>query len=492
MKNINYKSLFSVSAAMLAGGAAAFAQSSRPNILIILTDQHSGSVTGFMGDPDVQTPSMDYLANHGYAFAHGYSANPVSVPARLAIMTGTYPSTFKYRRNTELSQLHTVDIDGIERNYANSMGFLFANAGYDTYYGGKIHLPTRNGHNTTDIDLYGFEHTFCIDQPTDFSFIQHRQLGEETAELLRELAEKKRDKPFLMVSSFINPHDICDFQIVDKPESNPVVSRKITRMGVILNEMRKLYEIRQKDEDEYWNLLPPLPDNFEPTEGVKKNCVRGIKTPFTDERWRQHNYIYDRLVEDLDYEIAPIVEALQTTGLLKNTIVIFTSDHGEMNGAHRQEAKDVPYEECCVVPFVFLGPGVQSNIIDRSNAVSAGIDLLPTILDFAGIESPGLPGTSVKALLTGEKTNLNRPYVFCEGRNWFQVIKDGRYKYTIFEEKGNPDMLIDLVTDPGEMHNLSDSPEYKKLCNELNKVLKDSIRERGAVLRESANEAKRK
>ena len=180
------------------------------------------------------------------------------------------------------------------------------------------------------------------------------------------------------------------------------------------------------------------------------------------------------------------IQPVRKRKLLENTIVIFVSDHGELQGAHRREMKMAPYQEAQLVPLIFAGQGIRKMAADTVTMVNTGIDLLPTLCDFAGIEtSASLPGRSLKPLLTGQTEDLGREYIFCEGPNWYQVVWKGQYKYTVFEAPGHPDMLVDLTEDPGEMQNLSNMPDYEDLCSSLNKILMDQLNKRNIVLRDN-------
>ena len=115
-----------------------------------------------------------------------------------------------------------------------------------------------------------------------------------------------------------------------------------------------------------------------------------------------HHWIYHRLTEDVDRQIGTILEALSETGLDKNTIIVFTSDHGDMDGSHKMVHKGVFYEESTRVPFIIAGPGVKQGV-DREHLVSSSVDLIPTFCDFAGIEIPrAIQGLSLKSIATGD------------------------------------------------------------------------------------------
>ena len=356
------------------------------------------------------------------------------------------------------------------------LGTLFSKAGYEVFYGGKSHLTTRDGNNTGNTAPYGFPTRFCKDE--------HSVLGIETARLLDSLSLEDSG-PFFMVASFINPHDICDYHVLIKPEGDKEREKKLPGMTATL---RYIDDITSRYDEKvlYKDILPPVPENSALTADAPEAAIPAPKTKYSDKDWQMHNWIYGKLTEDVDNDISPIIEVIRKRKLLENTIVIFVSDHGELQGAHRREMKMAPYQEAQLVPFIFAGPGIMKKAVDTVNMVNTGIDLLPTLCDLAGIETgTPLPGRSLKPVLTGQAQDINRDYIFCDGPNWYQVIWKGQYKYTVFEAQGHPDMLIDIVKDPGEMQNLSNKPEYENLHSSLHTVLMDQLNNRNIVLRDN-------
>ena len=145
----------------------------------------------------------------------------------------------------------------------------------------------------------------------------------------------------------------------------------------------------------------------------------------------------------------------------------------------RDRTKSVMFEECQRVPFIFAGPGIKEDHVDQSTMVCNGLDLLPTVCDLVGIEIPkGLYGLSLKPYLTGSKSKFNREYIITESFNSFQIT-DGRYKYTIYELPGHPELLVDLGINPEETINFGNNPEYKEIKTYLKKELMDNLSERG-------------
>lgn len=474
MVNTNKIALLTASLAGV-GAANAYAQHiEHPNIVIIITDQQQASKMSYLGTEGLSTPTMDRIASTGVTFTNAYSTFPLSVPERCAMFTGMYPSSFNLRGNPGKDDRAEVDYDKMREESSLMMANLFNEAGYDTYYSGKEHLISDTTNN--DCRFYGFR-----------EYLSQERRGGLGPDVARFLATKSpEDNPFLLVVSYINPHDICeydDYVWIDKLTPK-VIQRKwdgISRVERYVGQASE-YDLR----DFYATICPQVPTNHAPMIG-EPSGLPGRVVPYSEEQWQMHRYVYNRLVEEVDSDIAPVMDALDKGGFLGNTVVVFMSDHGEMDGAHCREHKNVPYGECQVVPFAISGPGIRKGVVDHRTVVNTGVDLLPTVCEFAGIDYPeeSYPGLSVKGIATGERRSLNRKYIYTEGPNWYQVVEDGRYKYTIVETEGPNEILVDLKNDPGETTNLALSSKYNELRQRLSEVLAESLRDRGLVLAEN-------
>jgi arylsulfatase A-like enzyme len=173
----------------------------------------------------------------------------------------------------------------------------------------------------------------------------------------------------------------------------------------------------------------------------------------------------------VDGEIGKVLDALDETGLWESTVVIFTSDHGDGQGAHHWNQKWCLYDESVRVPFIVAAPGGRVGQVD-GRLVSAGLDVVPTICDYAGIQPPGgIHGLSVRPLVEGRDTPDWRTFVASETSfgNWgtlwgddypkARMIRTGRYKYVAYDAANPREQLCDLERDPGEMTNLAGAPE---------------------------------
>jgi arylsulfatase A-like enzyme len=268
--------------------------------------------------------------------------------------------------------------------------------------------------------------------------------------------------PFFLGVSLHNPHDIC-YWIMNKHVDY------ITR------------DLKTDDAS-----LPPLPDNFEidPEESEIVRYRRTVKKygpevqwtfDWSPEDWKKYLFTYYRLVEKVDREIGRVLDALDASGLAENTMVVFTSDHGEGCASHRLVVKLSPYEEALRVPLVIRYPGrVPAGKVVETQLAS-GLDVGPTILDYAGAEPlPQARGISLKEVISGDKEQLRdfivselHPDIFHPERE-ARILRTADCKY-MFATGGErvEEALYDLRQDPGEMHNIVSRPESRGVIREM-------------------------
>jgi len=414
------------------------------NVLFILTDQQSWNMMGCAGNTDVHTPAMDKLAAGGVRFDRVYCTNPVCVPSRFSLFSGRMPSTIGVRNNED-----GADAVIPQELLTRGLGWLLHEAGYGTFYAGKVHLPC--GMSVGDI---GFQHV-CRDE--------RQGLADFAASWLHDAPRE----PFCFVTSFINPHDICFMPIVDSQRDERECAfarreREVTSMQKALAHPEGM-----DDETFYAGICPGLPGNFEPQTdepGVIQDILAGLpcrkmaREEWSIERWREYRWTYKNLTERVDAEIDRVLEALRDSGLANNTVVIFTSDHGDMGGAHRLPHKEVLYEEACRVPLIIRDPSLDRPGAVESHLVSNGLDLIPTLCAYAGIEpSANLPGRSLKPLVDGEAPREWREHVPVESDRGRAIVGE-RYKYVRCDRGSQAEQFYDLETNPGEMWNDAGDP----------------------------------
>ena len=451
----------------------------RPNIVFIMTDQQSAHMMSCTGNQWLETPSMDRLAESGIRFERAYACNPICAPSRFSLQSGLMPSAIGMRVNQDDKKAAVTD-----KMIRESLGNLFRDAGYETVYGGKVHLP----HRMLTLDKTAKRFKMLDLEKIGYRYLTNDKRG-DLADDCVEFIKQEHEKPFLLFASFINPHDICYMGINDYrrskgqgPENNPD-SRHFEEL---FEQVRQ-----QEDLDAFVDThCPPLPDNFEIAEDepeiIEKLYIASssfqhhLRPNWTEKDWRIHRWAYSRLTELVDEKIGRILDALKDAGLEENTLIVFTSDHGDMDASHQLEHKGVLYEESIRIPFLLSYKGViPAGQVDDTHLVSNGLDLIPTLCDFAGIPVPeDLPGASAKTLAVGKSVKNWRDNLVVESQNG-RMVRTDRFKYSIYEFGKNREQLVDLTTDPGELSNLARDPQYKDVLEQHRRLLRMWIEKTG-------------
>ena len=342
------------------------------------------------------------------------------------------------------------------------MGTILAEAGYDCGYVGKWHLTVP----PVNKELHGFR-TLMEIQNNDVDM----RIPDACARFLRG----RRSKPFLLVASFVNPHDICEWARGQNMRNG--------RIGDPPNA----------------DQCPALPDNFDigPNEPEVIRKVQEMRrekiyptADWTDEKWRQYRWAYYHLVELVDSRIQKVLDALKETGQEEDTVIIFVSDHGDGGGSHHWNQKQVLYEEPTRIPFIVAQKGVtKAGAVDSKHLVNTGLDIIPTMCDFAGIDPPEhMKGLSVRPLAERGKVRRWRDFLvteteFCDPGNSFgitgRMLRTEKYKYIVYSEGRLREQLFDMQKDPGEMNNLALDSSHAKMLNRHRKRLAEWCKDNG-------------
>jgi arylsulfatase A-like enzyme len=440
--------------------AARSADRQRPNILFIMTDQQHAGMIGCAGNDHLKTPALDALAAAGVRFERAYATNPVCVPSRFSLQTGRMPSAVGMRLNNTRIQVPKEMLD-------NSLGPLLHRAGYETAYGGKVHVP---GNLAAAMRTKGYR----------FLTADSRQkLADACAAFLRA----RHDKPFFLFASFINPHDICYMAINAYRRSlgqQPVGNADSKVCESLLDRARKGGDLGRFVRDH----CPPLPAAFQPPPG-EPECIttryvqarafrKHVRERWSEDDWRLHRWAYCRLTERVDRKIGQLLGALRDAGLTRRTLVVFTSDHGDLDAAHRLEHKSILYEPAARIPLLMSWPGViPQGKVDDAHLVSNGLDLLPTLCDYAGATAPKpLPGRSLRAPAEGRPVKRWRDHLVVESQNG-RMVRTERLKYCVYDSGRGRETLVDLRSDPGEMKNLAAAATHADELNRHRRLLAD-------------------
>ncbi|MCC6175618.1 MAG: choline-sulfatase [Chloroflexi bacterium] len=426
----------------------------RPNFLIVMTDEHNPFVSTPFDHPFIQTPNIQRLADRGVLFENTYCNSPLCVPSRASFMTGKYIHRIGVWDNA-------ASLTSNEPTWAHRLNL----AGYDTAISGKMHFigeDQRHGFQRRLVsDIHGKHHRALTDWnskrgwataghkqrlkeagPGDYLYSQYDDcVATRAAEYLAEPARK--EKPWALCVGLITPHF-------------PLIVR-----------------------ERYWNMyypehadLPNIPpghlDQLHP-QNQRLREYFGVADA-TDEEIRRGRAAYYGLVSFADERIGQVLDALERNGLDENTVVVYTSDHGEMMGEHGLWWKCSFYEGSSRVPFIVSWP--QRFTPGRRTAITSLVDLTRTVIDLAGcedVDDADLDGRVLTGLLDGteadgggvafseyEAHGTDRPA---------RMVRKGNFKLNYYH--GEPIELYDVVTDPSEFTNLADEPAYAAIRDEL-------------------------
>ena len=397
------------------------------NVLLIITDQQTIGALSCAGNPHVKTPNLDRLAARSVRFEKSYCTYPLCCPSRASLFTSRTPH--------ELGIYANADAELSKKNVP-TMGELFQAAGYQTAYAGKWHVqvpfPAFKSKTMPGFDVLPLagRDPHAVDKDKEGKGLT---VDSNTADAAITFLRQPHNKPFLLVASILNPHDICEY-----PECEAL--RKL-----LPGDATKLPPMR-----------PNLRDPGKVPSALAKIIAR--RADRTDQQWREYLWVYYRLVEIADAEAGRILAALDQAKLTESTVVVFTSDHGEMMGSHGLTTKQKLYEEAAAVPLFVALPGVTPRV-DKQHLVS-GLDVLPTLLDIAGIAAPGsLQGKSLRPLVEGKSVPW-REFVVSEvnGYTEARMVRTARYKYIVYAQGDDREQLFDMENDPNELRNLIADP----------------------------------
>ena len=441
MKNIFLYKLFAMAlAALTLTGMGRAAEIRRPNIVFVLADQWRAQATGYAGDPNVKTPYLDRLAAQGINFVNAVSCCPVCTPYRATLMTGQYPTT----HGLFINDLHLADS-------AVTMGKLFSTAGYDTAYIGKWHL-NGNGREKyiSSVHRQGFKYWKVLECTHDYNHSKYFDGDDPTPRYWQgydAIAQTKdaqqyirdhanSDRPFLMVLAWGPPH---------YPFSGAPI------------RYTKMY---QRDKIILPNNIPSRlrADAQAKACGYYAHCTA------------------------LDDCMGELLKTLDDTKLADNTIIVFTSDHGEMLGSHdiKPSQKQAYWDESIRIPFLLRCPVVRSRKLTLPLNTP---DILPTLLSLSGIEIPKLiEGTDYSALVHGGQEPSDAaalimsvsPFDVYAKSPEYRGIRTARYSYV--RRLDGPWLLFDNQTDPLQQTNLINAAAYSSLQHQRNAQLADKLK----------------
>lgn len=424
-----------------------------PNLLFVFADQMRGFDMGCGGNPDVRTPNLDRLAEEGALFSRTFANCPVCTPSRAVLLTGRYPLS---------NRVVTNDLP-LPADIA-TFGERTRDAGYRTGYIGKWHLdgvprekwtppgPRRHGFDEWAVwncaHRY-FEGRYYGDRPEPVAIAGYEPVGQ--TDLAIAFLRRNDPRPFCLFLSWGPPHDPYE---------------------QVPNEFKALYAADELT----------LRGNVSPLKTAVQDPAlrRGARACLAD---------YYAAITALDAQLGRLLEALREQGRDRNTIVVFTSDHGDMLFSQGMLKKQQPYEEAIRIPFLVRWPE-RIPAGSRPDTLLSTVDFAPTLLSLMNIAPPTeMQGTDLSGVLRGDATTRGPEAVFLmemvtadeglkQGLSPWRGLRTARHTYARWQNR-SPWLLYDNTVDPLQIRNLVGDPAFASLQQTLDTRLDDFLARTG-------------
>jgi len=438
----------------------------RPNVLLVTVDQWPGGLLSCAGHPILQTPTLDQLARNGVRYTRAYSESPICIPARRTLLTGTDTRTHGDRvfKTAETWPHHLT-----------SLPQAFRDAGYSAHAVGKLHVyPPRDRIGFDDVQLAeeGRPHLGATDDYeiflADRGFVGQQFAGGmnnnnymhrpwhlpeqchvtnwESQTMCRTIKRRDPTRPSFWFLSYTAPHPplvpLADYMDYYRQFETPVALRA-----------------GWSDDDDALPRALQMGRNFWPA--------------LSDAALREVRRAFYALCTHIDHQLRVVLGTLREEGLLDDTIILFTADHGDMLGDHGLYAKRLFYEGSARVPLILMGAvGDERVPVGTVDERLVGLaDVMPTLLDLAGVPAP--PTMTGRSAIGAARHDFL--YGDClEDHGATRMIHDGRHKL-IWYPAGNRIQLFDLAADPTESRDASADPDYAMVRARLIEALRGAL-----------------
>ncbi|MFP6721654.1 MAG: sulfatase-like hydrolase/transferase [Candidatus Poribacteria bacterium] len=434
----------------------------RPNILVLYTDQQRWDALGANGNSNIQTPNLDRLVAEGANFSRYFVQNPVCMPSRVSFLTGQYPSTLRITRMGIPVPDDTIALPKMLRNY----GYRSANIG-------KLHfLPHANRDHRQIHPDYGFDHLEISDEPGCYADAYRSWVSQKDPDQLDYIsiglppATETWHQQMSVQDEITHPEDRFPKEAIAFRGTSDV-----THTAFVTEQTIKF--IKQQQNQPFlcvsgyysphspWVAPQEFLDKYDPDQLQIPNFPPEVDQMRTDQRFsdqelRSAHHGYYAMVSEVDHHVGRILSELEQLGLAENTIVVFTSDHGEWLGEHLRYGKGYPGHDCVSrVPLIIRYP----RKIDKEkkiNQIVEGVDVVPSLLDYAGIPiPPHLQGNSLTKVIQNDEPSNG--VALMEMTGW-KTIRTDSFRYII--ESDGRESLYDLQKDPSAYQNVAKDPAY--------------------------------
>jgi arylsulfatase A-like enzyme len=444
----------------------------KPNVIYIMADQLRYQSVGYAGDAKARTPNLDRLAAESVSFRQCVSTMPVCAAYRASLFTGKYPSS----TGMAINELR------MNPNH-RCLGHVVTEAGYDTGYVGKWHLwANSSNHNAMESSYippemrkyrlgwdgfwaaYNFNHQYYhnfyyMDEPVKHTYSGYEPDGQTdmAIDFVRKHAGK--DKPFYLTLSMGTPHDPWG------PKNVPA-------------------EYLEMFKDVEFTLPPNWSDTPDPYMDRNADPAKWLSI------WKPnmpgYQRVYYAMTANLDHNVGRLMQAVKDAGIEDDTIIVFTSDHGEMFGANGRVWKLTFYDPSARVPMLIRWPGqVPAGCV--CDACMGTPDIMPTLLGLMGLDIPKtVEGMDLSPLAMGQKgpepefaflQGLGHTFLWNDGFEW-RAVRDKRYTYAVYL-RDKSEVLLDNQADGLQMKNLAADPAHKETRDRLAAQLAGKMKDLG-------------
>lgn len=445
--------------------------SKKKNILLIFTDQQRYDTIEALGNGIIKTPALNSLVENGTSFTRAYTPSPVCVSARYAMHTGQMPHKTNCVANETMpdnrkSFMQILSKNTYQTHGVGKMHFTFKDRGAENMWGFESRELSEEHGVRYDYEKFleanGYEYVYDVHGVrSELYYIpQPSQLPEKLHNTtwvvnrsINFLKTRDQERPFFLMTSFIKPHP---------PFESPTPWNKLYR-----GPEMPLPKRPQDSENliTYWNRFQNRYKYRD--QGIDDNLVRCIKTA------------YYNAISFIDYNLGRLFDYMMEKGLFENTLIVFTSDHGEMMGDYNCFGKRCFFDSVARIPMIMVHPDMDKNVI-CTRPVSL-IDLLPTFLEYAGIEQKeDYSGVSLVDIVRGKS---ERDMVFSQFENGgygMYMAAGERFKY-VYSAPDQKEWLFDHKANPRETRNIANNPMFIHVTEMFRKKLIDYFKKDGYI-----------